>query len=907
MASELTIDGNTYTFEDGETILDVARRNGIFIPTLCHLSGTTPTGACRICVVEMEKERKLVASCTTPAAPGMVIRTESERVVRSRRLTLELLLSMGNHNCAIRTVDPETWTELQLDAADYDEAQDLCPVYGECRLQEYAYRYQVRSDRFRRITPHYGFESKNPLLVRDFSRCILCGRCVQACNEVQVNNAISSGYRGHESKIVALGDRPLAESDCVFCGECAQVCPVGALVEKKSRFKARLWNVKRVRTTCHFCGLGCQMVLHVADGKIVKVRGADDTEPNRGSLCMRGRFAYDFVHSQNRLTKPLLRQDGELKEASWEDAVARVAEKIREVKEQHGPDAIACIVSPKLTNEEIYLLQKLFRDVVGTNNVAQSEHVAAAGVFMHNTLDEIEAAPVAIVVGANVTEDSPVAAAALKRSALKGNKLIVIDSRSTRIAQHATLHLSHKDGMADVVVSSLAKAISGEGDGKLAPQNAARETGVPTERVAQAAEIVKTAEGVVLLYDHTAIACPEHLDHLRRLAGENINAVTGNNNTQGACLMGALPGFRPGLEGVEGAPGLTIREIEKKAKDGSLKLLFCAGENVATAGAAANDNLFTVALATHKNHGTQEADVVLPMAAWSECEGTTMNSEQRLSLVRKAVEPVGEAKPGLWIASAIAGKLGQDWGDRSAQEVWEGEIVPSVAGLADASYEAIGKGLRRRPSSLPDLVVPGWKSAEYHHKVLLEESEQVSELSEPKGRDRIGREFCEFLQAEGCPDSKQAIDETIGKYRRKRGSIVPALQRVQEVLGFLPPVVQRYIALGLGLPPSDVYGIVTFYSFFTQIPRGKFVIKVCMGTACFVMGAVEITHKLEETLGVEVGNTTEDRLFTLETVRCLGACGLAPVVMVNEETHGHVSPTGAVKILEECRATVHAS
>jgi predicted molibdopterin-dependent oxidoreductase YjgC len=319
-------------------------------------------------VVEVENARTLLASCATPAASGMKVQTESPPVVEARKQIITLLLSSGNHNCAVRGSDGQEWTNFQLRVQDEDSSDELCPVWGDCRLQDLAYRYQVSGEAFPATPTQYPMETVNPFIVRDFSRCIQCGRCVQACNDVQVNNAISFGYRGPHSKIIAAGDRALKDSDCVFCGECVQVCPVGALVEKSVRYTVRPWETRPVRTTCSYCGVGCQMDLHVKDNRVVKISGAD-TVPNHGSLCVKGRFGFDFIASDQRLTTPLIKENGNHREASWDEALDLVAERLTGIRDTHGGDTIGMLTSARITNEENYIAQKFTRAVIKTNNV----------------------------------------------------------------------------------------------------------------------------------------------------------------------------------------------------------------------------------------------------------------------------------------------------------------------------------------------------------------------------------------------------------------------------------------------------------------------------------------------------------------------------------------------------------
>jgi len=339
----LTINGKAIEASPGQTILEVAGENGIHIPTLCYYKGTTNVGACRVCVVEVENARSLVASCCMPISQGMVVMTDTERVLTARRLIVELLWSSGDHNC------------LQ------------CEKNGNCELQDLVYELGIEKPSFEIAPPGYTIEDTNSMIQRDLNKCILC---VRVCNEIQVHEVLDFSMRGSHAKVGPAFDEDYIDSSCVFCGACVDACPVGALTFKQARFKGRPWEIEKVRTTCPYCGVGCQMDLNVSDGKIIKV--TTDREygrPNQGMLCSKGRFGMNFIDSPDRLKTPLIRKNGELQEASWEEAYDYIAKKLVSIKKKSGADSMAGLSSARVTNEENYLFQKFMRTVIGTNNV----------------------------------------------------------------------------------------------------------------------------------------------------------------------------------------------------------------------------------------------------------------------------------------------------------------------------------------------------------------------------------------------------------------------------------------------------------------------------------------------------------------------------------------------------------
>jgi predicted molibdopterin-dependent oxidoreductase YjgC len=344
----LIIDEKKIEVEEGITILEAAKCAGIKIPHLCYREDLVSIGSCRICVVEVEGSSNLVASCSHPVQEGMVVKTDTPRIQKARRVNLELILSEHPLDCPV------------------------CDKGGECELQDVTYELgylDIATPYLQGVKPDHKVDLSNPFFERNYNRCILCGRCVTVCNEVLRNCAIDFLEKGFKTKVGAPSDALLQNSPCVFCGQCVEVCPVGALLPKKNRFKAREWDITKVKTICSYCGVGCQLELNVKNNEIIKVTSPPDGTVNKGALCVKGRFGYDYVHHPERLTHPLIKRNGKLEKASWDEALDLVSTKLGEIKEKYGPDTISFFSSAKCTNEENYLMQKFARAVIGTNSV----------------------------------------------------------------------------------------------------------------------------------------------------------------------------------------------------------------------------------------------------------------------------------------------------------------------------------------------------------------------------------------------------------------------------------------------------------------------------------------------------------------------------------------------------------
>ena len=721
----LLINGSIYPFEAGETILEVARRNGIFIPTLCHLEETKNTGACRVCLVEVKGARGLVASCAMPAGKDMEVRTDTPKVTEARRFVIALLMISGNHNCAARGDGGGDWTDFQLGTREYDHSSELCDAYASCELQALAYRYQVHElveqMRLDNLEQKYPFEEANDFILRDFSRCILCGRCVKACNEIQVNNAISFGYRGVEAKIVTRGDVTLADSDCVFCGECIQRCPVGALVEKDNRYTARLWDLERTQSTCGHCGTGCSVDLFTRDGALVRTSGTDTGHANHGSLCNRGRYGNDFAGHADRLAQPMVRKDNAQVETSWDAALDHVAMSLAEIKKAHGPGSIAGILSANATNEDAFAMRRYFTEVLGSPNLDSSARLTDAdavdalrpllgGAAATGSLSDLNAADLVLLVGADITSSHPVAGSAVKRAARReGGTLIVIDSGEPDIARHARHHLRPKPGTELAVLGGLLKVILDEklydaasGDvsvleASVQSWTAARVqevAGVPADQLVDVARAFAAASSAATIFGagvNRAAAAPELVKALANLAllcGAGLLPLREQCNTQGVLDLGCTPG----------PDGVHADGLAKAIVDGQIKALLVCGEDPAvtvpglgTAGVLDKLDLLVVH-DIFPGETSRKADVVLPALSFLEMDGTFTNTERRVQRVRAALSGPGDARTAWSTFSALAANAKADFGYGTASEVFDAlaAATPEYNEMSHASLDETG-------------------------------------------------------------------------------------------------------------------------------------------------------------------------------------------------------------------------
>lgn len=331
--------------EPGQTILQAARANGVYIPTLCYHEKVGAAARCRVCMVEIKRFPGLQTACTVPVQDGMEITTNSPQVLEGQRFIVDLLLSSGNHDCL------------------------TCEQNGACELQDAAYYLGVEKPSMKQADIPPDFDDSSAFIRIDHTKCILCGRCVEACQHQVVNRVIGLEQRGINTHIGFDTNTPMGESTCVQCGACSQICPVGAIIDKKSVRQGRPWEIQKMQTTCPYCGVGCQLDLHMKGEQITKITGTEDGKPNQGRLCVKGRYGYDFIYANDRLTTPLIKKDGVFHEATWDEALDLVANKIKAVIASDGPDAIAGVSCARSINEDSYQMQKLFRAVFKTNNI----------------------------------------------------------------------------------------------------------------------------------------------------------------------------------------------------------------------------------------------------------------------------------------------------------------------------------------------------------------------------------------------------------------------------------------------------------------------------------------------------------------------------------------------------------
>ncbi|MBA7478952.1 NADPH-Fe(3+) oxidoreductase subunit alpha [subsurface metagenome] len=647
----LTINGKQVKGKEGDTVLEICQANGIDVPTLCHLEGLSDVGACRMCVVEIERERNPVPACTYPARDGLVVETNTERLEKYRRLILELIFTERNHFCM------------------------FCEQSGDCELQKLAYQYQMDNVRYPYTFPSLPVDSLSDYLVIDHNRCILCGRCIRVCNEIAASHTLDFGRRGWKTLVGADLEQPLGESSCVSCGACVQACPTGAIFSKVSLYKGKTEECQQITTVCPACGVGCELNVMVKDNNLVRIEAPKLTEP-RGPLCPVGRFEL-LRQSPPRVISPLVRgKQDQLEECSLDRAVQVVADRLRVAK-----DGFAGIISTRTPNETLSLFHKFIGEVVGsdwidtrdggsyriiTEGIRQFQN-KVKGLDIECPIEEILKADCILVAGADPEETHPIIGTLVRRAvSQRGAKLIVIDPSRDVFPLWTDLWLKPRAGSEGVLLNGLAMTLIDKGlvkQGKIPAElvpslsqykigEVNRATGIDKEKLELAAEIYGQAEHGVIIYGEGLL---QRGDASLITTILNLANLTGNWVGDRLRVISLKPGANS-----RGAweLGLAVKGIKQNKPKGLYLLL--ADEPVDEELLSWLEGIdFLVVQASYHSSATSIADVVLPSPIWAEREGKYIAMDGRILELKQVLQPKDGLPQDQEILIEIAKKLGR--------------------------------------------------------------------------------------------------------------------------------------------------------------------------------------------------------------------------------------------------------